>query len=156
MSREELQLIQKILPTLYKHFKRHPNSLLARIYGVYEVRMKNYDPVILLLMGNTLRFRKNEYIYKIYDLKGSRVARKVDTTDVKPSTTLKDVNFFFNSNWEQEVRLSKEIKSTINSQLQLDSMMLSELNIMDYSLLLGIENRAPNMPVSPISSDTTQ
>jgi hypothetical protein len=107
-------------------------------------------------MGNTLRFRKNEYIYKIYDLKGSRVARKVDTTDVKPSTTLKDVNFFFNSNWEQEVRLSKEIKSTINSQLQLDSMMLSELNIMDYSLLLGIERRAPNMPVSPISSDTTQ
>lgn len=107
-------------------------------------------------MGNTLRFRKNEYIYKIYDLKGSRVARKVDTTDVKPSTTLKDVNFFFNSNWEQEVRLSKEIKSTINSQLQLDSMMLSELNIMDYSLLLGIERRAPNMPVTPSSSDTTQ
>jgi 1-phosphatidylinositol-4-phosphate 5-kinase len=156
MSREELQLIQKILPTLYKHFKRHPNSLLARVYGVYEVRMKNYDPVILLLMGNTLRFRKNEYIYKIYDLKGSRVARKVDTTDAKPTTTLKDVNFFSNSNWEQEVRLSKEVKSVINSQLQLDSKMLSELNIMDYSLLLGIERRAPNMPVTPSSSDTTQ
>lgn len=96
MTKSELELIQKILPTIYKHFKKYPNSLLARIYGVYEVRMKNYEPVILLLMGNTLRFRRKEDIFKIYDLKGSRVARKVDTSDAKPSTTLKDVNFFEN------------------------------------------------------------
>ncbi len=96
MTKDELELIQKILPTIYKHFKKYPNSLLARIYGVYEVRMKNYEPVILLLMGNTLRFRRKEDIFKIYDLKGSRVARKVDTSDAKPSTTLKDVNFFEN------------------------------------------------------------
>lgn len=118
--------------------------------------MKNYEPVILLLMGNTLRFRKSENIFKIYDLKGSRVARKVDTTDAKPTTTLKDVNFFFNSNWEQEVRLSKEVQAAINWQLQLDSKMMSELNIMDYSLLLGIEKRPPNMPVTPTISGTIE
>lgn len=129
------------MPTFYKHFKKYPNSLLARIYGVYEVRMKNYEPVILLLMGNTLRFRRKEDIYKIYDLKGSQVARKVDTSDAKPSTTLKDVNFFQNQNWEQEVRLSKEDKEAITAQLQADSKMMSELNIMDYSLLLGIEQK---------------
>lgn len=71
MTKDELELIQKVLPTIYKHFKKYPNSLLARIYGVYEVRMKNYEPVMLLLMGNTLRFRRKEDIYKIYDLKGS-------------------------------------------------------------------------------------
>lgn len=118
--------------------------------------MKNYEPVILLLMGNTLRFRKSENIFKIYDLKGSRVARKVDTTDAKPTTTLKDVNFFFNSNWEQEVRLSKEVQAAINWQLQLDSKMMSELNIMDYSLLLGIEKRPLNMPVTPTISGTIE
>lgn len=123
---------------------------------MYEVRMKNYEPVILLLMGNTLRFRKSENIFKIYDLKGSRVARKVDTTDAKPTTTLKDVNFFFNSNWEQEVRLSKEVQAAINWQLQLDSKMMSELNIMDYSLLLGIEKRPLNMPVTPTISGTIE
>lgn len=92
-------------------------------------------------MGNTLRFRRKEDIYKIYDLKGSQVARKVDTSDAKPSTTLKDVNFFQNQNWEQEVRLSKEDKEAITAQLQADSKMMSELNIMDYSLLLGIEQK---------------
>lgn len=70
--------------------------MLARIYGVYRVSMKNYDPVNLILMGNTLKFRKKEHIYRIYDLKGSRVARNVNTTNYKASTTLKDLNFFYN------------------------------------------------------------
>lgn len=58
--------------------------------------MKNYDPVNLILMGNTLKFRKKEYIYRIYDLKGSRVARNVNTANAKSTTTLKDLNFFYN------------------------------------------------------------
>lgn len=62
--------------------------------------MKNYDPVNLILMGNTLAFKKKENIFRIYDLKGSRVARNVDTTNAKPSTTLKDINFFTNQNWQ--------------------------------------------------------
>jgi hypothetical protein len=70
--------------------------MIARIYGVYKVCMKNYDPVNLILMGNTLKFRKKEHIHRIYDLKGSRVARNVNTANAKASTTLKDLNFFFN------------------------------------------------------------
>jgi len=58
--------------------------------------MQGYKPVNLILMGNTLRLRKPELLYRIYDLKGSRVARKVDPKGSKPSTTLKDLNFFDN------------------------------------------------------------
>ena len=58
--------------------------------------MKGYKPVNLILMGNTLRFRNKNDIMRIYDLKGSRVARKVDTRGSKPTTTLKDLNFFDN------------------------------------------------------------
>ena len=58
--------------------------------------MKGYKPVNLILMGNTLRFRNKNDIMRIYDLKGSRVARKVDTRGSKPTTTLKDMNFFDN------------------------------------------------------------
>ena len=70
--------------------------MLARIYGVFNVNMKGYKPVNLILMGNTLRFRNKNDIMRIYDLKGSRVARKVDTRGSKPTTTLKDLNFFDN------------------------------------------------------------
>jgi hypothetical protein len=107
MSGEELKLIQKILPDMYRHFKKYPHSLLARIYGVYRVEMKNYAPVNLIMMGNALKFRNKDNISRIYDLKGSRVARNVATDkNTKPTTTLKDLNFFHNQNFQQEVNLS--------------------------------------------------
>lgn len=81
---------------MYKHLEENPESMLSRIYGVYTVAMKNYLPVNLMMMGNTLKFRNKEKIHRIYDLKGSRVARNVDTTDARPTTTLKDLNFFSN------------------------------------------------------------
>ena len=104
MNKAELELIQRILPEMYHHFKKYPESFLARIYGVYRVHMKNYDPVNLMMMGNTLKFRNKDNISRIYDLKGSRVSRFVDRPidkegkkgKWKPTTTLKDLNFFYN------------------------------------------------------------
>ena len=93
------------MPLLYKHFKENPKSLLARIYGVYNVSMKGQASVNLILMGNTLKFKSKDDIFRIYDLKGSRVAREVNTKGGKPTTTLKDINFFKNQNLEQEVNL---------------------------------------------------
>jgi hypothetical protein len=92
---------------MYSHFKKYPDSLLARIYGVYRVQMKNYDAVNLILMGNTLKFKNKDDIFRVYDLKGSRVARMVNTTNAKPTTTLKDLNFFENYHILKEVNLTK-------------------------------------------------
>lgn len=87
----------QILPHVYTHLKEFPKSMLARIYGIFTVSMKGYRPVNLILMCNTLRLKKPEDLFRIYDLKGSRVGREVDTKGSKPSTTLKDINFFKNS-----------------------------------------------------------
>jgi hypothetical protein len=92
---------------MYSHFKKYPDSLLARIYGVYRVQMKNYDAVNLILMGNTLKFKNKDDIFRVYDLKGSRVARMVNNTNAKPTTTLKDLNFFENYHILKEVNLTK-------------------------------------------------
>lgn len=87
--------------------------------------MKNYNPVNLILMGNTLKFRNKDNISRIYDLKGSRVARNVATNkNTKPTTTLKDLNFFFNQNYNQEVNLSKENAERIRNTMKADSEML--------------------------------
>jgi hypothetical protein len=56
MTSEEMVFMEKILPKYYTHFKKYPRSLIARVYGVYTVKMKGYDKVNLILMGNTLRF----------------------------------------------------------------------------------------------------
>ena len=81
---------------------------------------------------------------RIYDLKGSRVARMVDTKGAKPSTTLKDMNFFRNQS-DQEVNLSLKDKEHLCEIMEADSRMLQSLNIMDYSLLLGIEKKEIDM-----------
>jgi hypothetical protein len=104
MTNTELTLIQRILPNLYRHFKENPKSLIARIYGVYTVEMPHYRPVNLMLLANTLRFRKPEEITKIYDLKGSSINREVKG-ETKPTSTLKDTNFLQNCKVNNEISL---------------------------------------------------
>ena len=95
MTGTELELLVKILPSLHKHFKKNPTSLLSRIYGVYTVEMQDYEKVNLILMGNTLRFDDSQDITRIYDLKGSTFSRLVKGR-TKHTSTLKDQNFVMN------------------------------------------------------------
>ena len=130
-----------MLHDLYKHFSANPSSLLARIYGVYTVKMKNYDEVYLILMGNCLKFENKYDITRVYDLNGSTVKRHVKTNNALSSTTLKDINFMQNKRYMQEVNLNAEDARDLLKVLRKDSEMLAAHEIMDYSVLLGIENK---------------
>jgi 1-phosphatidylinositol-4-phosphate 5-kinase len=110
--------------------------------------MRNYEPVYLMMMGNTLKFKQKDKVRRIYDLKGSRVARNVDTRNAKSTTTLKDINFFDNQSREQEINLDPADAKKLKSLLKKDSQLLMSLGIMDYSLLLGIE-KYPTMATTP-------
>lgn len=56
--------------------KKHPKSLIAKIYGVYEFKGINRSSICLILMKNIAGFCK-ECIVRTYDLKGSRYDRQV-------------------------------------------------------------------------------
>lgn len=64
--------------------------MIARIYGIFTVRMENIVPVHLLLMANSapvvgpLEF--------CYDLKGSIINRVVKKSEITKGGTLKDEN----------------------------------------------------------------
>lgn len=137
---EELKLITKILPSLHNYLKSNPKSLLSRIYGVYSVEMQDYKKVHLILMGNTLRFDNKNDISRIYDLKGSTFSRLVKGRTTHTST-LKDQNFVTNQHHVQEINLSSLDIDTINTAILKDTQFLASLNIMDYSMLLGIESK---------------
>ena len=94
MTREELNLFLRILPSLVEHYKTVPNSLLAKKFGVFTVKMSGVNAVHLMLMENTMMFNCNgaSSLKYIFDLKGSTVDRKVKGV-TKTSTTLKDTNF---------------------------------------------------------------
>ena len=57
--------------------KNNPESLLARIYGVFTIAMQDMDPINVVLMGNTKRTYSdtNTQLY-VFDLKGSLVNRE--------------------------------------------------------------------------------
>ena len=121
MTKEELNLLLGILSPLTTHFKRNPDSLLAKIFGVFTVKSKKTGDIYLMLMENTLQLKKPERLNYIFDLKGSLVDRKVHG-QTSSSTTLKDVNFLMaaqaNENFielrkSQNKRLLRLIKNDV-------------------------------------------
>ena len=83
-------MILSFLPAYRKHMHEYPNSLIARIYGVFQVEMEGLVPVNLQLMANTIQnVEPLNKIIKVYDLKGSWRNRIVHLGE---NQTMKDRN----------------------------------------------------------------
>lgn len=64
-----------LLPTYSKHFKEHPFSMIAKIYGLFSFeRFNPYEKFYLILMKNVNGYA-SDCIERMYDLKGSTVGR---------------------------------------------------------------------------------
>lgn len=95
MTEKEMKVFLSMLPYYEIHLSERKQSLLARIYGVYTIKMDRYSKDInIMLMANTLQFKEAKNIVKIFDIKGSKVKRDVEfTPGMKNTTILKDINF---------------------------------------------------------------
>jgi len=62
MYDDELKVFLEALPDYFEHLKTNPNCLVARIYGVFKVKMEDIVPVNLLLMANTIRCKSSVLI----------------------------------------------------------------------------------------------
>ena len=96
MTMNDFNAFMYVFKFYFEHINQYPDSLIARIYGVYSVQMDDMDPVYLILMGNTKQI-EDKYIKKMYDLKGSMVKRIVKGDDkgdkkFKHTACLKDQN----------------------------------------------------------------
>jgi hypothetical protein len=93
MYDDELKIFLEALPEYFEHLKNNPNSMIARIYGVFKVKMEDIVPVNLLLMANTIRCESSSAITNVFDLKGSVINRDVKYhKKLKNTSTLKDLN----------------------------------------------------------------
>lgn len=117
---------------------------MAKILGVFTVKSAQIKKIHLMLMENTLRVDHSFFSEKphIFDLKGSRVDRLTGAD----SFVKKDIDFL---NW----KLSEDNKEsnpfrlihskqmiTIFRMLDRDVKYLSSMNLMDYSMLIGIQS----------------
>ena len=74
----------------------------------------------------------------IFDLKGSTVDRKVKGV-LKPSTTLKDMNFLIAAQTPGFINLGETRRKHLLDVVKKDVDFLSSRGFMDYSLLLAVE-----------------
>jgi 1-phosphatidylinositol-4-phosphate 5-kinase len=93
LKEEELKLLVRdgILEKYAMHLEENPDSMLARFYGVFTVKIKNMKPISVVIMDN-LMSNKIDEITSIYDLKGSLHRR--DTKKITSEMSVrKDLNF---------------------------------------------------------------
>ena len=72
------------------HLKKNPKSIVAKIYGIYTIKMEDINEVHILLMDNLFLHVKNKI--SEFDLKGSTVNR-VCHQPFTMKDCLKDINF---------------------------------------------------------------
>lgn len=58
MTDGEKNTFMKMFEGYYQHIRDNPSSLIARIYGIFTVKMEDIIPVNLLLMANTVRIER--------------------------------------------------------------------------------------------------
>lgn len=91
-------------------------------------------------MGNS-KFADNKLVNGVFDLKGSFVHRYVPgSQNMKPTATLKDINLLQKLKYNNWLKFREEDQVAIGRTLENDVAILEQLNLMDYSLLLCIED----------------
>jgi len=134
MNSSELKLFRESLPFYLLHLRDNPDSLIARIYGIFTVQMEDIAPVNLLLMANCCQAGKD--IQYVFDLKGSTINREEKNAE---AGTFKDVNLTKLIKKEAFLKFQQGDMVSIIRRMREDVKFLCSNYIMDYSLLLVIE-----------------
>ena len=77
----ELGSMKRILRSYYNHvYIDNPNSLLGKIYGLYEIQIEGFEQIDLIIMENSKQHLYDDQIIRTYDLKGALVNRVFTTS----------------------------------------------------------------------------
>ncbi|KAI9319917.1 hypothetical protein BX666DRAFT_2018084 [Dichotomocladium elegans] len=133
----EHKCLRRILPDYFQHVKENPNTLLCRYYGLHRVKLPRDRKIYFVVMGNV--FPPHNDIHEMYDLKGSTIGRLLCDEDIikAKNAVLKDLNWEKNN---KKLQMGPAKRKLFISQLVRDVKLLARMNLMDYSLLIGIHD----------------
>jgi len=134
ISETEAEVFLSLLPAYYAHFCEFGyKTLLTRIYGFHGLRLLGGKVIYVIVMANIFNTRYT--VQEKYDLKGSWVDRSNVHHTHDLSVLGKDADF---TREHRKIKLNEKDLVDILQQIEIDVSLLSEYNIMDYSLLVGI------------------
>lgn len=131
----EHKLLRRILKSYTAHVKNNPNTLISQFYGLHRVRLPFGRKIHFVVMNNV--FPALYEIHERYDLKGSLLGREYRPDASKPIIVYKDLDWLRN---HKRIVLGCEKRELLVKQLELDTKFLQHINVMDYSLLIGIHD----------------
>ena len=119
-------------------------TAIAKIFGFYQVQIKNTTTgkifrMDFLIMENLFYNHKTT---RIFDLKGSMRNRHVQQTG-KENEVLLDENMI-EYIYESPVFVGQQLKKLLRGCLFNDTSFLSAMDVMDYSLVIGIDDSSKN------------
>ena len=131
---DEFELIRHtFLNKFVQYITHNPDSLLVRIYGMYNIILSQGDEMLVIVMRNVIGPFQDNIIAK-YDLKGSTLNRKSDfDMEKSDSSTMKDLNF---NEYEHGIMISRDHIQKFRKITRSDSTFLCNLELMDYSVFL--------------------
>ncbi|CCM03779.1 uncharacterized protein FIBRA_05926 [Fibroporia radiculosa] len=150
LSRAELQAMETFAPAYFDYMSSavtaNRPTLLAKIFGCFKITSKKTHKhqgssrskpmqMNLLVMENLFYDRR---FSKIYDLKGSTRNRHVQSTG-RENEVLLDENLVETAHLAP-FYLREHSKRILRGALFNDSKFLADINVMDYSLVVGVDS----------------
>merc|ERR1712071_141636 len=135
-DREEVELMHFLLKEYHPYIvERHGRTLLPQYLGMYRLTVDGIENYLFVTRNV---FSKRLPLHNKYDLKGSTVERDAsDKEKEKELPTLKDNDFLKDGT---KIIIGSEAKELLMETLTADVEFLMKLQIMDYSLLLGVHD----------------
>ncbi|AQZ11038.1 FAB1 (YFR019W) [Zygosaccharomyces parabailii] len=155
LSHAELDAFIKFAPSYFEYmaqamFHDLPTAL-AKAFGFYQIQVKssisgskNYKMDVIIM--ENLFYEKNPT--RIFDLKGSMRNRHVEQTG-KQNQVLLDENMV-EYIYESPIHVREYDKKLLRASLWNDTLFLAKINVMDYSLVVGIDNKGHTLAVGII------
>jgi 1-phosphatidylinositol-5-phosphate 4-kinase len=136
LQSEEVEQMHSLLKQYHPYIvERHGKTLLPQYLGMYRLTVEGAETYIVV-MRNIFTTRLK--IHKKYDLKGSTIDREAsDKEKEKDNPVLKDNDFIKDG---CKIFIGVYAKDKILEMLNADVMFLSSMNLMDYSVCLGIHD----------------
>jgi len=162
MTRDEFEVLMRILRDYVRYLEQHPHSLIMRFFGCHALSMYG-NTMYFMVLSNVLNSR-GATIHERYDLKGSWVHRHSVPLERGQMATCRHCNERYkvgrsvahsqcperpnqvhepnivlrDADWQYKLRLSADESKALGDMIVRDSEFLRRHSIMDYSLLLGI------------------
>ena len=137
MTNAESKFLRQILPEYFKHCCENPNTMITRFFGMYRVKLYHLRRNVKFVIMNSVYYT-DKNLQTFYDLKGSSIGR-----DAKPRQAVLKDNDLRRSLPENAIALHPQQRSHMRQQLESDCAFLTKMDVMDYSMLVGVHYVPP-------------